>query len=268
MISEEHHSFLAIRMYNIYQLLRQRTYLDLLELYEIQELSAGNAEHAVVISLIHNVLRAEFVACPFFKLFQDIGAHTCAVSEPLYKFFPLLVIEGQCELMEKGSEADNVDMRIVLAPFSQLLFDVLLGLGLSHIVSQLMRCILPVIRYEIVHVHRIPDQKCQEAYRILMIGDRMDLHFAGRLIKFPCIRRHHLTGRSVDHFPPALRVVQCVDLKLLRMEAFHQTDAECFPSGGDAVADQVFLLDLLRMLHRPRIILSRGIISRIFLHRL
>ena len=96
MISEEHHSFLAIRMYNIYQLLRQRTYLDLLELYEIQELFAGNAEHAVVISLIHNVLRAEFVTCPFFKLFQDIGAHTCAVSKPLYKFFPLLVIEGQC----------------------------------------------------------------------------------------------------------------------------------------------------------------------------
>ena len=44
--------------------------------------------------------------------------------------------------------------------------------------------------------------------------------------------------------------------------------AECFPSGGDAVADQVFLLDLLRMLHCPRIILSRGIISCIFLHRL
>lgn len=100
MISKEHHRFLAIRMYNVYQLLRQRTYLDLLELYEIQELSAGNAEHAVVISLIHNVLRAEFVACPFLKLFQDIGAHTCAVSEPLYIFFTLLVIEGQCELME------------------------------------------------------------------------------------------------------------------------------------------------------------------------
>ena len=41
MISEEHHSFLAIRMYNIYQLLRQRTYLDLLELYDAHDPAAA-----------------------------------------------------------------------------------------------------------------------------------------------------------------------------------------------------------------------------------
>ena len=89
-----------------------------------------------------------------------------------------MCIRDRCELMEKCSEADHVDMRIVLTPFSQLVFYILFGLELSHIVSQLKRCMLPVVRNEIVHVHWIPDQKCQEAYRILMIGDRTDLHLS------------------------------------------------------------------------------------------
>ena len=157
MISKEHHGFLTIGMHNIYQFFRQCAYLDLLELYEIKKLSARHPEHTVVISLIHNVLRTEFISCPFLKLFQNIGTHTCTISKPLYVFFPFLIIKGQCKLMKKSGKTYNINMWVVLTPFFQLLFDILSGLWLSHIIGQLMRCILPVIRNEIIHVHRIPN---------------------------------------------------------------------------------------------------------------
>ncbi len=216
-----------------------------------------------MISLIHDEFRPELIARPFLKLLQNIGADAGAVAEPLHEFLPLLVVKGQCKLMEKGGKAHHIHMRVVLTPFLKFLFHIDLGLGLSDIKSQLVRRILPVIGDKIVHMYRIPDQERQKADRVLMIGDRFDHHFPCGLVILPLIGGHHFPGRSVDDFPPALRGIYGVHLKLLGMESLHKLDAKLGSFCRQAVADQIFLLYLLRILHRPVVIFSGRVIGGI-----
>ena len=169
--------------------------------------------------------------------------------------------------MEKCSKPHNIDMWVVLTPLSQLLLHILLCLRLSHIVSKLMWGVCPVICEEIVHMYRIPDQECQKAYGVFMIWYGLNLHFPGCLIELPAVSRDNLTCRAVDNFPPALRVIQSVYLQLLCMESFHQTDPECLSSRRLPVADQVFLLNLIRILFCPCIVFSGCVIGCITLDR-
>ena len=67
-ISKEHHSFLAIRVNDINQLFRECTNFNLLEFNKVTEFFARYAEHTVVISLIYDKFRTEFISCPFLKL--------------------------------------------------------------------------------------------------------------------------------------------------------------------------------------------------------
>ncbi len=103
-------------MHNIYQLFCQLTDFNLLKLYKIPEFPGRHPENGVVVSLIHNKLRPELITRPFFKLLQNIRTDTGAVSEPLHKLFPLLIIKSKGKLMEKCGKTHHIHMRIFLAP--------------------------------------------------------------------------------------------------------------------------------------------------------
>ena len=163
--------------------------------------------------------------------------------------------------MEEGGEAHDVDIGIVLAPFFQLFFHVDLCLWLTHIVGQLMRRVFPVVRDKIVHMYGIPDQECEEADGVLVVRDGFNHDLPRSFVVLPALCRDDFACRPVHDLPPPLWGVQCVHLELFRVEAFHEPDAEGLPLCRDTVADQVFLLDLLRVLHRPGVVLARGVVG-------
>lgn len=100
--------------------------------------------------------------------------------------------------MEEGGKAHHIDMGVRLAPAAQLFFYVSLRFGLAHIVGQLVGRVLPIIGQEIVHMYGVPDQERQKADSVLVVGDGLDLHLAGGLVKGPLVGGYDLAGRAVD----------------------------------------------------------------------
>ena len=262
-VAEEHHRFLAVGVDDVHHLLGQRADFLLLELDKVAELLARHAEHRVVVALIHNELRAELVPCPLFKFFQNVGADAGAVAEPLDEFLALLVVKSQRELVEEGREPHHINMGVGLAPAAQLFFYIGLRLGLAHIVGQLVGRVLPVVGQEVVHVYGVPNQERQKADGVLVVGDGFDLNLTGRLVKEPLVGGYDLAGRAVDDLPPALGVVQRVDLELLGVEAVHQVDAQRRAARRVAVADQILLLDLIGVCLGPGVVLAGRIIGSV-----
>ena len=263
MVTEEHHRFLAVGVDDVDHLFGKSADLLLLELDEVAELLAGHAEHRVVVALIHNELGAELVPCPLFKFFQNVGADAGAVAEPFDEFLALLVVKGQRELMEEGREPHHINVGVGLAPAAQLFFYIGLRLGLAHIVGQLVRRILPVVGQEVVHVYGVPDQERQKADGVLVIGDGFDLDLARRLVEEPFVGGDDLTRRAVNDLPPALGVIQRVDLELLGVEAVHQMNAQLRAARRMAVTDKILLLDLVGVCLRPGVVLAGRIIGSV-----
>ena len=195
------------------------------------------------------------------KLLQYVGTNTGAVAEPFHILLTLLVIKGQGKLMEEGGKPHYVHIRIFLAPASQLLFYICLCLRLAYIKGHLMFGPLPVIRQVIIHMNRIPDQKSQEADRILVIWDTLDNHFSGCFIVKPVFYRDHLAGCPVYDLPPALWLIYRVDLQLLCVESLHQFNGKRPAGSRDAIRDQIFLLYFLRVVLRPFVIFAGCIIG-------
>ena len=266
-IAEEHHRLFAVGVDDIDHLLGQLADLLLLELDKVAEFLARHAEHCVVVALIHNELRAELVAGPLLELFQNVGADAGAVTEPLDEFLAFLVVKGQRELVEEGRKPHHINVGVSLAPAAQLFFYIRLRLGLAHIVGQLVRRVLPVVGQEVVHVYGVPDQKRQKADGILVVGNRLNFNLTGRLVKEPLVGGYDLAGRAVDDLPPALGVVQRVDLELLGVETVHQMDAQLRAARRVAVADEILLLDLIGVCLGPGVILAGRIIGSVFLCR-
>ena len=264
-VAQEHHGLFAVGVDDVHQLLGQGADFLLLELDKIFKFLAGHAEHRIVVALVHNELRAELVPGPFLELFQNVGADAGAVAEPLHELFALLVIKRQRELVEEGGKAHHIDMGVRLAPAAQLFFYVSLRFGLAHIVGQLVGRVLPIIGQEIVHMYGVPDQERQKADSVLVVGDGLDLHLTGGLVKGPLVGGYDLAGRAVDDLPPALGVIQRVDFQLLGVEPVHQMDAQRGAAGGVPVADEVLLLDLVWVCLGPGVIFAGGVIGGVFL---
>ena len=218
-----------------------------------------------MVSLIHDKFRTELITGPFFEFFQNIRTYAGAVAEPFHVLFPFLLIKGKGKLMKKCSKAHHIDIRIVFAPLFHLFLDVFLRLRLSYVISKLMGGIFPVICNKIVHMYRIPYEERQKAHRILMVFYAFYLHFLRLSIIFPLIRRHHFSGCPVYDLPPSLRVINSIYFQLLRMEPFHQLNAQPGIPGRYSFADQIFLLYFIGIRICPLIIFSGGIISSIFL---
>ena len=226
MIPQKHHRFFSIGMHDVNQLFRQLTHFYLLELNKILKFLAGYPEHGIMVSFVYNEFRTEFISCPLFKFFQDIWAYAGTVAKPFHIFFPFFLIKSKGKLMKKCSKAHYIYLRIILAPFSQLLLHIFLGFRLPYIISQLMRGVLPVIGDKIIHMYRIPNQKCQKAYCILMVLHTFQFYLTGLLIIFPFFRGHYFPCCPVDNLPPTFRVIHIVHFQLFRMKAFHQLNPQ------------------------------------------
>ena len=87
---------------------------------------------------LHNKFRAEFIACPFLKLFQYIRAYTGAVAKPFYVFFPFFLIESKCKLMEKSGKPHYVDIWVFFTPLFQFFLHIFLRLWLPYIILYIL----------------------------------------------------------------------------------------------------------------------------------
>ena len=112
-------------------------------------------------------------------------------------------------------------------------------------------------------MYGVPDQKRQKADGILVVGNRLNFNLTGRLIEEPFVGGYDLAGRAVDDLPPALGVVQRVDLELLGVEAVHQMDAQLRAARRVSVTDKILLLDLIGVCFRPGVVLAGRIIGSV-----
>ncbi|MNP14450.1 hypothetical protein D3C76_1067730 [compost metagenome] len=74
MIAQEHHGLFTAFVGNIDHFFSQLRHFAALECLEIAELLARNPVIVVVIALIDNKFRSEFITCLLLKLFEDIRA--------------------------------------------------------------------------------------------------------------------------------------------------------------------------------------------------
>ena len=104
--------------------------------------------------------------------------------------------------MEECRIADYIHIRMVLTELLQSFKGECLCLRLSHIECDLVFDVLPAVYDGIVHMHRIPDDECEEAYRIFMerlcFGNR---DIPGLLTVCPAAWRDDFSCGSVDYFP-------------------------------------------------------------------
>ena len=166
-----------------------------------------------MVTLVDDILRTEPVPCLLLKLLQDIRAYTGTVTEPVYELFLCILVEYQGKLVKKGSKTHDIRIRVFHHPVFQPVNDVLLRLRLSHVKCNLVLHIFPAVGNKIIHMYRVPDDEGQEADRIIVETLRLcHNNLSGRLVVTPLIRRHYLSGRAVNHLPPAFDVIDGIGL--------------------------------------------------------
>ena len=209
-------------MGNIHHFLCQCSNLPPLECHKILKFLGRNAVLVVVVTLVNNEFGAEFIAHFLFKLLQNIRRNGSRISVPIHILFPSLLIKEQGKLMKEGCVPNNIYIGMVCNEFSQALHGKYLSLRLANIKGNLMLYILPAINYSIVHVHRIPHNKSQEAYGILMEGLCLwNHHHIASLLILPLCRWHNLASSSVDNLPPTLSI-QRIYLQHFWIQALHE----------------------------------------------
>ena len=125
--------------------------------------------------------------------------------------------------MEKGCVANHIHVGMIRAVFAKTLQGIFVGLRLSHVESNLMFKVFPVVGNRIVHMYRIPDNVSQKADRVFMERNGiMNDHTALFLLIFPMICGHNITGRTVDNLPPPFFVVSGIDHHQFLGYTFHK----------------------------------------------
>ncbi len=135
--------------------------------------------------------------------------------------------------MEKRGVTDYVNMRVRRNIFPQTLHGELSRLRLTYIEGNLLLHTLPVVRYRIVHMHRVPHNIGKETHRIIMERLRArNHHVAGFLFVMPLffrdklslsaaaaspLCRHHIPSSTVNDFPPFLNIVSGIHGKHIRI---------------------------------------------------
>ena len=213
MVSQEHHGFLAQLVGKIDHFLCQRGHLPALESREVQELLRGNPILVVIVPLVNDEFRPEFVTGLPFELLQNIGGDGGGVAVPVHIFLPFQLVEDQGELVEEGGVADHVHIWMVLDEFPQPLHGKFPGFGLANVEGDLVLKVLPVVGNGVVHVDRVPDEIGQKADGVVMEGLRRgNDHRAAFGLVVPLLRSQRLSRCAVHDLPPALYVVPVVDL--------------------------------------------------------
>ncbi len=68
MIAQKHHGFLAIAVHDVHKLLCELRDFDLLKFDKVPKFFGRHAERRVVVALVNDIFRAEWITCPFFEL--------------------------------------------------------------------------------------------------------------------------------------------------------------------------------------------------------
>ena len=261
-VAQEHHGFLAVGVDDVGHFLHQTGDLAALERLEVLVLLGGHAVLVVVVALINDKLRAEFVADFLLKLLQNIGRNGRRVAVPVHVLLAAQLVKHQREQVEEGRKAHNVDIGVAFEILAQAAHCVGVGLGLAHIERDLVLDILPVIDDRVVHVDGVPDQVCQKADRVLVVsGGGVDDNALGCCVIMPRGGIQRLARRAVDDFPPAGNVVVVVDLHQLAADARHQGDGQRTAFSGVERRHNVALLGFVGVGLCPCVVLTGSVIG-------
>ena len=261
-VAQEHHRFFAVGVDDVGHFLHQPGNLAALECLKILVLLAGHTVLVVVVALVDDKLRAEFVADFLLKLLQNIGRNGRRVAVPVHVLLAAQLVKHQREQVEEGRKAHNVDIGVAFEILAQAAHCVGVGLGLAHIERNLVLDILPVIDDRVVHVDGVPDQVRQKADRVLMVGSGgIDGNaFAGGII-VPVGGGDRLTRRAIYDLPPAGNIIVVVDLHQLTADAGHQRDGQRAVLGGVERGHNVALLRFIGVRLRPGVVLAGGVVG-------
>ena len=264
-IPQKHHSFFSVLVRDIHHLFYDLCHFPALKRLKIPVFFRRDPILVVVISLIDDILRTEPVTNLFFKLFQDIRTYRCRVAIPVHIFFAGKLIKHQCKLVEKGRKAQYIDVWVGLNEFAQTLHGERVCLWLADIKGHLMFHVFPVVDHRIVHMHRIPEDIREKAHRIIVERHGLYRHVPACFVILPRIRVYDFTCRPVHDLPPALDVIPAVWREHIGIEPFHQMDLKLFLLRRVDRRHQIHLLDLIRILLRPGIVFSGGVVGRVYL---
>ena len=221
-------------------------------------------EGRIVISVVHQVLRAQPVTVLRLEFLQRFYGYGASVAEPVHKFFLCLLVEYQRKMIEKRSKADHIRVRIFLQPPDQVFLRKLSGRRLAHIKRNLMGPVPPVVGDVVVHLRGIPHRIHKKAHRILMKRFRLPHTDLMTLrVQFPAPGRHRLPGGPVHDLPPFLRIMQIIRNHLLPVIALHKRNPQLFVHCSTSSGHQIKLLALFHMLPGKFVVPSCHKIGRI-----
>ena len=261
-VAQEHHGLFAVGVDDVGHFLHQTGDLAALERLKVLVLLGGHAVLVVVVALINDKLRAEFVADFLLKLLQNIGRNGRRVAVPVHVLLAAQLVKHQREQVEEGRKAHDIDIGVAFEILAQAAHCVGVGLGLAHIERNLVLDILPVIDDRVVHVHGIPDQVRQKADRVLVVsGGGVDDNTLGCCVIMPRSGIQRLARRAVDDFPPAGNVVVVVDLHQLAADARHQGDGQRTVRSGIERGHNVALLRFIGVCLGPGVVLAGGVVG-------
>ena len=261
-VAQEHHGLFAVGVDDVGHFLHQTGDLAALECLKILVLLARHAVLVVVVALINDKLRAEFVADFLLKLLQNIGRNGRRVAVPIHVLLAAQLVKHQREQVEEGRKAHNVDIGVAFEILAQTAHCVGVGLGLTYIERNLMFDILPVVDDGVVHVDGVPNQVCQKADRVLVVGGGcVDDNALGCCVIMPRSGIQRLARRAVDDFPPAGNVVVVVDLHQLAADARHQGDGQRTVRSGIERGHNVALLRFIGVCLSPSVVLAGGVVG-------
>ena len=165
--------------------------------------------------------------------------------------------------MEEGCEAEHIDIGMFFDEFAQALHRKGMGFRLADVECDLVFHTLPGVGHCVVHMNRIPHDIGKEADRILMEGSGLDGDDSTTLAAAPVIGGYHLSGRTVDNFPPAPDIVAGVRSQHIRIKPLHQGNLQGGALGGIERSHKIHLLDFVGILPRPVVVLAGGVVSGI-----
>ena len=144
---------------------------------------------------------AETYARPHFPDFSKMqGADAGTVADHSTGFFAP-GHQASRRLMEEGGKAHHIDMRFASHQRRGTILRKPAFWAGAHHASAGGR-VLPIIGQEVIHM-RDPRSGTPKADSVLVVGDGLDLHLAGGLVKGPLVGGYDLAGRAVGDLPPA-----------------------------------------------------------------
>ena len=263
-VPQKHHGFLAQLVGDVHHFFCQGGHLPALEGHKVFKLLGGHPVLVVVIALVDDKLRPEFVTCLLLEPLQDVGGDRGGIAVPVHVLLSFQLIKDKGKLVEEGGVPDDIHMGVAGDEFLQPLHGELPGLGLADVKGDLVLKVLPAVGDGVVHMHRVPDEVGQKAdgviVEVLRAGDG---HRAGGGLVIPALRRHRLPGGAVHHLPPASYVIPAVYLQQLLADSLQKGDGQGAAGSGVKAGHDVTLLDLIGVGLGPGVVLAGGVVGGI-----